>query len=244
MDIKPDMTLYGKYRLKDLTITNTGLPNLPTTEQEFQNLVWLAKVLIQLEDSIGPFTVISAYRSAAVQDDVGAGAVAAGKKSFHELGLAGDIYPTTMSLDAYFGKILNSEWRQKLGEIIYKKSQNTIHISMPTSKIQGKLMFREPNGVYRLMTDAEIDELSGPYKMTYAPTEYGSNDISESIPDPSGGLYTDLFYGLYGRYSDVPSGSYSANDLPDYSEPISSNKSRYLLYGLAAAAAAALAFAF
>jgi hypothetical protein len=211
------MTLFGKYTLADLTITNTGLPNMPTEDQEIQNLTWLAKVLGQLEDSIGPFTLISAFRSPAVQQDVGAGAVAAGKKSFHEVGLAADIYPTTMTLDDYFGKILDSEWRQKLGEIIYKKSQNTIHIGLPTSAIRGKIMFREANGTYRLMTQDEIDQLAGPHHMTYAPTGYGNNDGSASLPDPSGGIYTDLFMGMYGKYDDVEAGSFDPSSMPDYS---------------------------
>jgi len=241
MSLDPNMTLFGKYTLKDLTITNTGLDNMPTTDQEIQNLTWLAKVLSQLEDSVGPFTVMSAFRASDVQDVVGAGAVKAGRKSFHEVGMAADIFPSSMTLDAYFGKLLTSEWRQKLGEIIFKKSQNTIHIGLPTASYQGKIMFRESGGEYRLMTQDEIDVLSGPYKMTYSPTGYASNDGSASLPDPSGGLFTDLFMGMYGRYDEVEVGSFDPSQLPDYSQPQSSSGAIRIFGMIAAALAAAFA---
>lgn len=206
MSYDPNLHLFGKYRLKDLTITSTGEPNLPTSQYQINNLKWLAKVLEQLEASIGPFAILSAFRSHDVQEMVGPGAVGEGKLSFHEVGMAVDISPLTMTIEEYISKIMNSEWRSKLGEIIFKKDQNSLHLGLPTAKYRGVFKLRE-NGTYRPMTKAEIEELENIFKMTYAPSSYAANDSEFIESDPSDGLFSDLFLGMFGIYSvgDTPS---------------------------------------
>jgi hypothetical protein len=201
MSYDPNMLLFGPYKLKDLTVTQTGLSNLPTTESELNNLRWLAKVLDQLTKSLGPFTVISAYRSAAVQKSVAGKNFNPNSKSFHELGMAADIYPLGQTIDTYFGRLITTEWRNKLGEIIIKPSQNSIHIGLPTQKVKGKLMILD--GKYRLLTQSEEDTYSGPYKTSSTPVSFANNDPRYSMPDPSGGVYSEKFLGTFGVYPQI-----------------------------------------
>lgn len=166
-----NMTLYGKYRLKDLTITNYDLPNMPN-EAELKNLKWLAKVLTDLENDIGPFTIISAFRSYQVQNAVLGHSPTAQvnrNKSFHEAGMAVDLWPTTQTIEAFFGKILASDyWPENLGEISIKPSQNAIHLSLPTTRLKNKPMILE-GGSYRKLTQNEIEEYRKPYMQYYTP---------------------------------------------------------------------------
>lgn len=194
----PNMTLFANFKLKDLTITKTGLSNLPKTKTEFDNLVWLAKVLDQLRISLGPFTIISAFRTAEVQKAVAGKNFNPNSKSFHEIGIAADIYPLGQTIDAYFGKMITNEWKTKLGEIIIKPTQNSIHISLPTKTVRGKTMILD--GAYRLLTSNEIEQYSVPYLKFATPISFSSNDDRSSYNDPSGGLYSDLFLGLFGVY--------------------------------------------
>ena len=211
MRYDPEMILFGKYKLKDLTTTQTGLDNQPDSDYQIANLRWLAKVLEQLEASIGPFAVLSAFRSHDTQEAVGPGAVAEGKLSFHEVGMAADIGPLTMTIEDYISKIMNSEWRSKLGEIIFKKDQNALHIGLPSKKYRGVFKIRE-NGSYRMMTQNEIKGLEDIMKASYAPVSYASNDADFIQNDPSeGALFSDLFLGMFGVYA---VGSSSA-DLPE-----------------------------
>lgn len=198
MSIDPNMKLYGKYLLKDLCQTQTGLPNLPDNDAYIQNLIWLAKVLEQLEMSLGPFSVLSGFRTKAVQ--VAVSGKDSSLKSFHEVGMAVDIWPISDSIDAYFGKIISSEWRNKLGEIYIKPSQNSIHISLPTEKYRGVLKVLK-NGSYVTMTEEEISKYMGPYVQSLRPLEYGNNDPFFSMKDPSGGMFNSLFTGPFGIYS-------------------------------------------
>jgi len=201
MSYDPEMTLFAPYKLKDLTVTNTGIPNLPTSDSELNNLKWLAKVLNQLTTSLGPFTVISAYRTAAVQKAVAGKNFNPNSKSFHELGMAADIYPLGQTIDTYFGRLITTEWRTKLGEIIIKPTQNSIHIGLPTAKVQGKLMILD--GKYRLLTSAEEDHYSGPYKAMSTPISFANNDPRFTMPDPSGGIYSEKFLGMFGVYPQI-----------------------------------------
>jgi hypothetical protein len=162
--VDDSMPLSDRYTLKDLTITNTGLDNIPyPNSPEMKNLAWLAKTLEELEDTIGKFIIISAYRSKMVQDSItGANPDQSRPKSFHEAGMAVDIAPTDMTPEEFFGRLLASNWRQNLGEIALKPSQHTLHLSLP-GKFVGRVLFMDSEKTYRQMTEEEIAQYQTPY---------------------------------------------------------------------------------
>lgn len=163
--LDPTEPLSNRFTLADLTVTNSGLPNMPEADsQEYTNLKWLAGVLDELWDSIGPFQIISGFRSPELQEKLrAAGEPTAAKRSFHEAGMAVDIYPSNMSIDEFFGKILASDWKEKLGEISIKPTQNTLHLSLPTEKTQGVIMALNQAGAYVRLTAEEIADYAAPY---------------------------------------------------------------------------------
>jgi hypothetical protein len=56
-------------------------------------------------------------------------------KSYHELGIAGDISPTTMKLEAFYTRLWNdAEVKKLIGQVAYKPSQNSVHISFQTER--------------------------------------------------------------------------------------------------------------
>lgn len=132
----PDKQITKNFKVKDFLVTETKLPNHPT-QSYYNNIVnILAPTMQNLYDEIGPFKIISAFRTPEIQEKI------TGKKgttlSFHEVGLAVDIYPTTQSIDTYFGKILASpKWMNKLYEIFLKPPQNTIHLSVSIDNRKG-----------------------------------------------------------------------------------------------------------
>lgn len=130
----PSMMLSTHYSLASLVATTKALsqPNLPKTESEIQNLSMTADTLEYLESKIGPFTILSGFRSPELQAVLAAsGDPVASGKSYHELGLAVDIYPTTMSFADYFGRILaDEEVRSHFIEIAIKPAQNSLHLAV------------------------------------------------------------------------------------------------------------------
>lgn len=114
------------YTLADLTVTETGIDNTPDDDQAVENLTSLAQMLANLYSDIGAFQVNSAYRNAAVNQNVGGA-----EGSAHNLGLAADIIPTTMSITEWFSRLLNSQYPRALGEMFIKPTQGSIHLSLP-----------------------------------------------------------------------------------------------------------------
>jgi len=79
------MQLSEHFSYDELTVTNTGLPNTPTTSQ-IQNLKRLAETLEQVRALFNlPLIVTSGYRSDAVNKKVGGS-----KTSAHAYGVAAD----------------------------------------------------------------------------------------------------------------------------------------------------------
>ena len=152
MPFLPSEKLSRYFTAAQLTVTDTGLVNIPNDEQ-MNRLRELAPMLDRVYDEIGPFWVASAYRSDAVNQRVGG---AAG--SYHSLGLAADIVPLNADPEGMFQKIASSDMRYDLGEIILKADQGAVHISLPTATKRGVLMTRE-EGVYRRLSDLEISDL-------------------------------------------------------------------------------------
>lgn len=190
----PDMKLSDKYTLRDLTITNQPYPNMPLNQGELDNLKWLAKTLESMESEIGPFKLISAFRSPEVHNAVtGSTKVPPDRaKSFHEAGMAIDMYPTTMSIQQYYAKILEGPWKDKLGEIALKPTQNALHLSLPTEKYRGVAMVMDEKDNYVKQTAEQIQDWISEYgskalqtlEDTFFETTY-SGDIEEKKIRPS-----------------------------------------------------------
>jgi len=126
-NLAPSTQLSPHYTVRDLSVTSTGLPNSPG-DAYLGNLKALANCLELLRE-IGPFTVVSGYRSDAVNNAVGGS-----ETSYHGSGIAADIIPNSMSPRAFWEKIHNTpRFRNALGEYALKESQGALHISAPTS---------------------------------------------------------------------------------------------------------------
>jgi hypothetical protein len=183
----PEKQLTKNFRVKNFLVTNTGLSNHPT-EAYYKNIVnILAPTMQRLYDEIGPFNVLSAFRSKEVND-----AVAESKSptlSFHEVGLAVDIYPTTMNIETYFGKILNSPyWMGALYEIFLKPPQNAIHLSVSVDNRKGlvKIMNEEKTSYVAATVDQiqkYINDVVGNAGRSIASLfSSGDSDNPEGIP--------------------------------------------------------------
>lgn len=169
-----DTRLSNSYILGDLTKTSQilALPNSPDDQTEkwiFANLILLAQVLEYLEQQIGPFVIISGFRTAELQaalKNEGAPVGSGTTKSFHEVGRAVDIYPSTMSIDDYFGKMLaNEEIRTMFAEISIKPSQNSLHlaINVPGDARAPKILGLNSENKYVNLTSAEIQNYISKY---------------------------------------------------------------------------------
>lgn len=199
-----DEPLNDKYTLRDLTITNTGLPNMPT-DAEKANLRWLANTLVELEKDLGAFNILSAFRTAAVHNKITGQSTfpPVRKKSFHEAGMAVDLYPTTKSIGEFYGHIFTTGWNEKLGEIAIKPTQNAIHLSLPTDKLRNKPLIMDEAGKYISMTMDEItrDYINPFVEMVSQASEYVEEKTKIPLWGWLLGAFGSLFlvFGLKGR---------------------------------------------
>lgn len=184
--------LSTKYTLGDLTITNQVTPNLPTTQDQMNNLVQLAKTLESLEAAIGPFTILSAFRSSDTQAALTSGGAptaesTSGKLSFHEEGLAVDLTPTTMSPAEFFGKMCAiigttnqpGTWRGVFSEIMFKPSQNSIHLALAVPYKQDVYAVYDPaQNQYVRLSDDEVADYANQYGTQYGVSYQKTGDSS------------------------------------------------------------------
>lgn len=90
------------FTLKEMTATDTGLPNAPQTWGQYSNLLMVANFLDRLREWFGgPIIVTSGFRSPAVNERVGGS-----RTSAHLDGLAADIKPKS-GLQADYMRILD-----------------------------------------------------------------------------------------------------------------------------------------
>lgn len=165
----PNTSLSPNFTLKSLTVTNQQLsqPNEPTSADHYNNLVLTADALEQLLYYIGPFNVLSGYRTKELQNALTAAGEPTSKGlSFHEIGRGIDIAPTTMSLTEFYGKLLADEnLRNLFAEIAIKPSQNSIHlaINVPGDVRQPKITGLNTEGVYATLSLDDIANYIAPY---------------------------------------------------------------------------------
>ena len=161
--------LSPNYSISALSQTSKPLmtPNLPTTEDQLYNMSVLAKTLESLRSIIGPFSIISGFRTKELQQLLASSGepVAAGV-SYHELGLAVDIYPTNMSIDEFFGRLLSDEpLKAQFAEIAIKPKQNSIHLSVntPDNMKEPKILGLNNDNVYGRLSLDDIANYIAPY---------------------------------------------------------------------------------
>ena len=126
--------LSQNFSLGDLVVTEQILqnPNLPSTQEHMDNLTTLAQTLDEMMSQIGPFQILSGFRTQELQQALkeGGNPTSPGT-SFHEVGRSIDFYPTTMPVGEYFARLLANEGlKAKFAEIAYKPAQNAIHVAV------------------------------------------------------------------------------------------------------------------
>lgn len=155
--------LSSKYNVGDLTVTTKilALPNLPTQKYELENLKLLAAFLEKIEAKVGPFVIISGYRTGELQQALKAqGAPVSNTKSFHEVGRAVDIFPSTMDTEEFFARlIMDPEIRQNFSEVSLKPSQNSIHlaVNVPGDIRTPRILMLNANNKYEAMSKDQIE---------------------------------------------------------------------------------------
>jgi hypothetical protein len=161
--------LSSHYTLGDLTRTSQALtaPNMPSDGYMYDNLVLLADVLEQLRSAIGPFTLLSGFRTSELQQALtAAGDPTSPGLSFHELGRAVDISPTSMGLVEYFSRILvDPDLKAKFAEVAIKTSQNALHLSIntPDDTRDAKVLGLNSDNVYARLSADDIANYIAPY---------------------------------------------------------------------------------
>lgn len=203
--ISPELQLTPRFKLKDLIVTEQklSLPNLPSTDIELDNLYRLASYLEDLWTNIGPFRISSAYRTKELQQRLTAsGDPTSLGTSFHELGRAVDIVPTSMGIAEFFGRLLaNENMRFGYREIAIKPSQGSIHLAIktPDDMRETKVMGLNENKVYSKLSLDEIAQYMAPYKINYEEAVQEAESLIKQTPPilafaVAGGLF---LIGLY-----------------------------------------------
>jgi hypothetical protein len=154
----------------------------------------LADVLENIQHNIGPFVIISGYRTAELQNQLKASGepTGSGTKSFHEVGRAVDIYPTSMGIAEYFGRILaDNNLRFLFSEISIKPSQNALHLSVnvPGDVRTPKILGLASDNTYKQLSVQEVESYVAKY--TSDPQELAVELVEES--NGSGVNYLVLF---------------------------------------------------
>lgn len=161
--------LSGRYRLSDLIKTNQSLsaPNIPPSAYMFDNLAVSAATLEYLESRVGPFQILSGFRTKELQDILAAQGEPVSKGlSFHEVGRGFDIYPTTMTPDEFMGLILaQDDVKSQFAEIAVKPSQNALHLAtnVPGDIRSPKVTALNDQGSYVQLTLDQLAKYVEPY---------------------------------------------------------------------------------
>ncbi len=124
------MKLSKNFTLKELTVTNTGLPNQPSAVELCRLRVLCEKVLQPTRDIFGEAVIVnSGYRSPQVNKDKDVGGA---PSSQHVLGEAADITAGSRERNKRLFEIIKSlgDWDQLINEYDY----SWIHVSYTTRK--------------------------------------------------------------------------------------------------------------
>lgn len=136
------MKLTENFTLEELTTTNTGLPNVPTN-QEQEKLLYLATYILQpIRSKFGRVVVNSGFRSDSVNLAIGGA-----KASQHRYGEAADIDVPGVNLGMVYAWCREN---LKFGQLIeeFKGDAHWIHISLPRIGGTNQQTLKFKDGVY------------------------------------------------------------------------------------------------
>lgn len=159
----PNAQVSPRYTLANLSPTNQQLsePNLPSESYMFDNLQTSAPILEYLDQQIGPFLLLSGFRTKELQNKLSSqGEPTSLGTSFHEVGRGFDISPTTMTPDEFFGKMLaDPDIKSMFAEIAIKPSQHAIHFgtNIPGDTRETKVLGLNENDIYAKLS---LDQLA------------------------------------------------------------------------------------
>lgn len=147
-----------------------------TSHKEFQNnipanltnnMYILGSVLDLIYEKIGPFTLLSVFRSQALQDYLRLHGTPteqkqAATKSYHSTAQAADIYPKTMGLVPFMAKMAQTPAvTSKIGA--YALKDGGIHFDTDTTKRVGVILKTTSEGPYVKMSPSEISSMISKY---------------------------------------------------------------------------------
>lgn len=137
--------LYGPlspyFTWADVLKTHTGVDNTPTLTERLR-LRYAALQVSRLYRDIGPFVVTSGYRSAALE-----ARVSGYQGESPHRGWSIDIVPTTMSMDAWWGKLIKNPSGYSIYQAINERDH--IHIDVRYGKPSVGLFSEPTEGVYK-----------------------------------------------------------------------------------------------
>ena len=118
------------FTLEELTVTKSGLSNIPNTEQINQLRILCRDILEPLRDYVGSSIIVdSGFRSPYVNKAVG-GVIT----SQHILGQAADIHCISLTAFELYKAIdkLVLEGQFNIGQCILYKNSHFVHVSLPS----------------------------------------------------------------------------------------------------------------
>ena len=127
------------FTLEEMTVTKTGLSNIPNDTQTNQLRILCRDVLEPLREKIGqPIIISSAFRSSDVNRAVGGVST-----SQHLLGQAADIY-SSVQISCLWNAIksLVHIGSLNIGQCIWYQTEHFIHISLPTKTHKNEFIIR------------------------------------------------------------------------------------------------------
>ncbi len=160
----PQLSKYFDYA--KMTATSSGLPNLPPADV-LATLRRLAQELDVLYERVGPFKIISAFRSQDLQDLLRTQTNQAVARSGHTGGMAADIQPLSGDLKSYMARAYSDPVvRPKFGAFALKN--NTIHVELPMPnanppKATLTPMYVGTDGLYYRFSQTDLGKILSQY---------------------------------------------------------------------------------
>ena len=147
------MKLSKNFSLNGLTVTETGLPNVPDEERKTFLLILAIFILQPIRDRFGKYTINSGYRSPRVNREVGGSST-----SQHLEGQAADGYPEEADIYEVYRWIVE-ESGIDFGQCIIYPSKGFIHIGLPRIYKPNRQAFICHEGDYLPYSDGKLDEI-------------------------------------------------------------------------------------
>lgn len=181
----PQLSKYFDYA--KMTVTSSGLPNLPSAEV-LAVLRTLAQTLDVIYERVGPFRIISAFRSQDLQDLQRTITNQAVARSGHTGGMAIDFQPLSGDLKSYMARAYSDPVvRPLFGAFAIKN--NTIHAELPMPnanppKATLTPMYVGKDGLYYRFNQTELSKILSDYSaQIQAHLEKVSRQVQETAKE-------------------------------------------------------------